>query len=375
VATSSCELSGWAPVTRRSPRGLRALLTLAALTVTSACLAGPPPGTEAEVGSTPPPADIGGGLELHFLDVGQGDAVLIRAPDGRAVLYDGGQHEDRLLAALDRAGVTALEMVVASHNHADHIGGLVAAVERYRPRYIVENGIAHTTRTYERFLRAVAAAGSQRLAPTRRVVMLDAVRLTVIPPPGDPVLGHNDNSVGLLIEYGEFRATLMGDSERAQQRWWLEHHADLFGPVVVHKASHHGSRNGDTRAMLEAIRPAIVVIGVGTGNRYGHPHEEALALYRDLGADVYRTDLQGTITLIAHPDRTILIRRLAHRPTPNANRRSSVPKDLRRHTTPRRPRPVHHPRRLARCFPGDEDGVVDRLCERVTGVHAADRRV
>jgi competence protein ComEC len=257
----------------------------------TACAAGIPPAER--------PADAASELELHFLAVGQGDAVLIRAPSGRSVLYDGGSDGDRLLALLDSAGVTSLELVIASHNHADHIGGLVGVMERYRPRFVVENGIPHTTRTYERFLRAVLAAGSQRLEPTRRTIMLDSVRLVILPPPARAALGQNDNSVGLRVEFGEFSATMLGDAEPRQQDWWLATHPDLFGPVQVHKASHHGSANGDTPAMLGVLRPGVVVIGVGAENRYGHPHPDMLALYREFGADVYRTDVHGTVKIFA----------------------------------------------------------------------------
>jgi competence protein ComEC len=272
------------------------------------------------------------GLELHFFDVGQGDAVLIRAPDGRAVLYDGGESGDRLLAHLERVGVTSLELVIASHNHADHIGGLAAALERYRPRFVLENGIPHTTRTYERFLRAVADAGSQLLAPSRRVILLEPVRLTVIPPPGEAPMGHNDNSVGLLIEYGEFRATLLGDSGPAQQHWWIEHHGDLLGPVHVHKASHHGSARGDTPEMLRSLRPAAVVIGAGADNRYGHPTDAALALYRDVGATVYRTDRHGSVTVEAGRDGVSVI---TFRPGSESERWHP--------DSPARPPPTRHP--------------------------------
>lgn len=247
-------------------------------------------------------------LELRFLDVGQGDAVLIRAPDGRAVLYDGGQDGARLLAHLEAADVRSLELVIASHNHADHIGGLVDVIAHYRPRFVVENGVAHTTRTYERFLRAVAGAGSQRLAPDRRTVTLDSVRLTILPPPGTPDGEQNDNSVGLRVEYGAFAATLLGDSQPAEQQWWLARHGDLLDPVHVHKASHHGSRNGDTRALLASLEPEVVVIGVGADNRYGHPHAAALARYRRHGAWVLRTDRHGTVTVTATPDGTYRIR-------------------------------------------------------------------
>jgi competence protein ComEC len=293
VATLRC--SGRGPAVARGRAGALLLAVVTAL----GCVSPAP--------SAAPGSDASPTVELHFFDVGQGDAVLIRAPDGRAVLYDGGQDGERLLGHLARAGVTTLELVIASHNHADHIGGLVEVVERYQPRFLLENGVPHTTRTYERFLRAAAAAGTQRLEATRRVITLDAVRLVVIPPPGDPALGQNDNSVGLRIEYGEFAATLLGDSEPAQQRWWLERHADVLGPVRVHKSSHHGSRHGDTGELVARLRPDVVVISTGGDNHYGHPHASALELYRGVEAEVYRTDLHGTVTVVAGRDGTVRV--------------------------------------------------------------------
>jgi competence protein ComEC len=298
ILTSARRGASPAKATFRLVLGLLALGLLTVVLVGAAALSGGAgPGHAA--GGTGEPADV---LELAFLDVGQGDAVLIRTPDGRAVLYDGGPDGALLLEHLERAGVASLELVVASHNHADHIGGLADVTQRYRPRYVLENGIPHTTRTYERFLRALIDAGTRRLEPTRREITLGEVRLTVIPPPGDPALGQNDNSVGLLVTYGRFRATLLGDSEPAQQEWWLERHADLLDPVQVHKASHHGSRHGDTRALLERLRPGIVVVSAGRDNHYDHPRDQALARYQAVGAMVYRTDRDGTVTVRARAD-------------------------------------------------------------------------
>lgn len=293
MATSRCSH----PAATRRPGRVAAIVLLAAAGASA----------PAHLSAQDPPDSAV--VELRFFDVGQGDAVLIRAPDGRAVLYDGGGDGARLLAHLDAAGVTSLELVIASHNHADHIGGLPAAIARYRPRYVIENGLPHTTRAYERFLRAIIAAGSERLVPTRRVITLDAVRLTVLPPPEDGPGEQNEHSVGLRIEFGDFSATVLGDSEGAQQRWWLAHHADLLGPVHIHKASHHGSRNGDTRALMERLRPREVVVGVGARNGYGHPDPRVLALYRDVGADVVRTDWHGTVTVLGQPDGSYRVHR------------------------------------------------------------------
>lgn len=244
-------------------------------------------------------------LELHFLDVGQGDAVLIRGPDGRAVLYDGGRDAGAALEALRRREVPSLALVVASHAHADHIGGLPAVIEAYAPDFFLDNGVPHTTRSYQRLLEAVRDAGVQLLEPTARRIGLGEATLRVLPPPGDPARGHNDNSVGLIVEYGAFRATLTGDAEPELLAYWLDGPpAPALRDVDVHKASHHGSRNGDTARWLRHLSPDAVVIGAGAGNDYGHPHDATLRRYADVGARVYRTDRHGEVVVRAAPDGT-----------------------------------------------------------------------
>jgi competence protein ComEC len=238
-------------------------------------------------------------LVLTFLDVGQGDAVLIQSPTGQAVLYDGGERSAGLAEQLRRRGVRGLDLVIASHNHADHIGGLPEVIREFRPRFVMDNGVPHTTRTYENFLQAIEAAGSQLLAAERRTIRLGDAELEIIPPPGRSAWGHNDNSVGVRVRFGEFRATLLGDAEHRQFEWWLRQHRDAFEPVQVHKASHHASRNGDTPEAIRALRPEVVVIGVGADNTYGHPHPEALELYRSINAVVYRTDEHGAVSIEA----------------------------------------------------------------------------
>jgi competence protein ComEC len=247
-------------------------------------------------------------LELHFIDVGQGDAVLIRTPAGHSVVYDGGQPSDTALRYLTHVGVERVDLVIASHAHVDHIGGLPAIIDTYRPAYFLDNGIPHTTLAYERLLRAVQAAGSQVLDPGWRRIGLGDAAIHVLPVPGIEGWGHNDNSLGIIIEYGDFRASLLGDSEPRLQAWLLETASHTLRRVQVHKASHHGSRRGDTEALMLVLQPQLVVISAGAGNAYGYPHQEALELYRSFGAFVLRTDAQGTIVLTAHADGTFEVR-------------------------------------------------------------------
>ena len=243
-------------------------------------------------------------FELHFIDVGQGDSVFIKAPSGQGVLYDGGRRSQAPLAYLQAMGVTRVDLVIASHQDADHIAGLAAVVDYYRPKFFLDNGIPHTTQTYFDLLDAVERAGSQVLEPTARRITLGAVTLQVIPPPGLPGLGNNDNSIGLIVEYGSFNAAMTGDAERAEMNWWVENVPDLLRTVDVYKASHHGSENGDSPLSMSTFKPKAVVIGVGLANSYGHPSERALRLYQAIGAQVYRTDLQGTVVVHAAQDGT-----------------------------------------------------------------------
>lgn len=239
-------------------------------------------------------------LELHFIDVGQGDSVLIRSPSGQNVLVDGGRRDDDALAYLQSVGVESLDLVIASHADADHIGGLEEVVRYYRPRFYMDNNIPYTTQTYFGLLEAVRAAGSQLIPPTDRRIGLGDASLQVIPPPGDEGMGNNDNSVGVVVSYGDFDAALTGDAEQPEFAWWQANVPDLLREVEVYKAAHHGSPNGDSPESMAAFDPQAVVISVGADNDYGHPSAEALALYEGVGATVYRTDLSGTVVVTAN---------------------------------------------------------------------------
>jgi competence protein ComEC len=240
-----------------------------------------------------PPADP---AQLIFLDVGQGDAIVIRSPEGKVALVDAGPGD--ILSALRRHGVDSIDIAIATHPHADHIGGMAAVIRSLPVRYYMDNGVPHTTATYRRLMAALRGSEITYLEATARRISLGSVTLRVLPPPaaGEE---HNNRSIGLVLEYGAFRALLTGDSEVEELDYFLSRGVP---EVTVLKAAHHGARDAVTPAWLDATRPEVVVISSGRGNPYGHPDPWALRYYQAVAKEIYRTDVDGEIVMTVWPD-------------------------------------------------------------------------
>lgn len=278
-------MSGAAPE-RRGGRWARPWLLLALVLVVVGIYLWP-------AGPTPP-------LEIVFLDVGQGDATLIRTADDRVALIDGGRSTSRLLESLDTLGVSHFDLVIATHADFDHIAGLVPVMERFPVTNFMDNGLAHTTDTYRRLIEAIGSSGARYLEASERTLTLGDVTLTVLPPPlidGD----QNGNSVGIVLRYGELEVLLQGDATTPEQRVWLSRYGDQLRGLDIYKAAHHGSRTGDAPEFLGPVSPEVVVVSAGFDNSYGHPHPESLASYHEVGATLYRTDLDGPVTVTVAP--------------------------------------------------------------------------
>jgi beta-lactamase superfamily II metal-dependent hydrolase len=233
-------------------------------------------------------------LRITFLDVGQGDAILIQAPGGQVALVDAGP--DDVVAALRGFGVNAIDLAIATHPHADHIGGMIGVIETLPVRFYMDNGQPHTTQTYRRLLAALDARPEiTYLEATPRTLTLGEVEVEVLPllPPGTTEL--NDRSIALVVRYGDFTAFLSGDSEVRQ----LTHLVGrgVVPETVLLKAAHHGSDNGFTWEFLDVARPRVVVISAGRDNRYGHPKHAALRAFQASGATVFRTDRHGHVSV------------------------------------------------------------------------------
>jgi len=265
-----------------SPRFAPPLLLLAALFV---C---PAPGTAQEAS-----------VQITFLDVGQGDAIVIRAPEGQTAMIDAGRGEP--LRYLQQMGIAEIDLLVATHPHADHIGGIDDVLTARPVRFFMDNGKPHTTATYERLVATLERLqGVGYLEAVPRTIALGSASLEVLPLPPVDEVGQNNRSVGLILRFGEFVAFLSGDSEEVELTHFLR--SGVVPDVTLLKAPHHGSSNGFTRAFLEAARPEVVVISVGEGNQYLHPRPEALTAFGSVAQHVMRTDRDGHVTVLGYMD-------------------------------------------------------------------------
>lgn len=212
------------------------------------------------------------GLELRFLDVGQGDAILVRS-DRKVALVDAGRSPD-IVNRLNDLGVDTIDFLLVSHNHADHIGGVPALLQNFPVRHYLDNGVPASGDVYRQAIKLVEELGITYLEATARTISLGSATLRILPLSleGDPT-DQNNSSVGVMVEYGTFRALLTGDSEVAELSAWLA--LESLPEVDVLKAGHHGSDNGLTPEWLERTAPDVVVVSVGSGNAYGHPQPVA----------------------------------------------------------------------------------------------------
>jgi competence protein ComEC len=273
----------WVRAGARMPRRavLAAGVALALFTWSGALAAGPPRA-----------------FTVVFFDVGQGDAALIRSPAGAAILIDGGPDPDQVATKLAALGVHRLDLVVATHPHADHVAGLPAVLARVSVGLVIDPGCHGDSPFYAQFLRAVGAAGVPFRHPRPGdVLRVGDIRLDVLGPEhcfsgtnSDP----NNDSLILRVTDGPASIMFPGDAEQPGQTDVLRDEPGLLHALVL-KVPHHG---GDTSldAFIKAIGARLAVVSVGP-NRYGHPVPRVLAELAHDGMRVYRTDRSGDVTV------------------------------------------------------------------------------
>ena len=235
-------------------------------------------------------------LSIYFLDVGQGDSSIIITPDDRVVLIDSGPNESLILRYLQNLGVSHIDLLIATHAHADHITGMDKIIAKYKPKAFIDPGIPHTTATYQRMITAIDKYNINYYKGISRKINLDSLSLTILPPAIPLIKGSelNNNSVVVRLDYKDFSCLFTGDIEKEREVQLLaESRSNL--DVDILKVGHHGSFSSSSPLFIKSVGPKIAVICCGQGNKYGHPHQETISLLQSLGIEICRTDLNGTI--------------------------------------------------------------------------------
>lgn len=256
----------------------------------------------------------GGALEIHGIDVGQGDALAIRTPAGRWILVDTGPRSmnfdagrSRVVPYLLRHGVRRLELVVLTHPDSDHIGGAAAVFESFPVGAVVDPGLPAGKAYYLDALRAAHRGEVRWIAarPDMEVVVDDVVLRFLHPPEAklDVADDANEVSVAFGLEYGAFRALFLGDAYSDAEQEMVERYGEEMRADLL-KVGHHGSRTSTSETLLRAARPRIAVVSAGRDNRYGHPHAVVVERLERHGAEIFRTDRHGSIRIRARANGT-----------------------------------------------------------------------
>jgi competence protein ComEC len=273
--------SAWRALPRVRRRALVALATTAAIPATALVLAGPAPPDR---------------LTVRFLDVGQGDAVLIQHPDGTAVLFDGGPPEGGVVRLLRRAGVDRLALVVATHASRDHHGGLSAVLRRFQVETLLDGGDGTRDPSFRAVEALADARGVRRVAAISPLTLAaGALRIEVLSPPprppGPAPEDPNPRAVVAIVSSRGFDLLLSADAE--SETLLALHLRD----VDAIKVPHHGSSDPGLPEVLERLQPEVAGIEVGLHNTYGHPAPATLAALHRAEVPTYRTDRDGTVTV------------------------------------------------------------------------------
>ncbi|MGD9155438.1 MAG: DNA internalization-related competence protein ComEC/Rec2 [Bacillota bacterium] len=248
-----------------------------------------------------------GYLEMTCIDVGQGDSLFLKTPDGFTVLIDGGaegQGRNRVLPYLRQKNITRLNLAVGTHGHNDHLGGLDEVLQRIPADtlYLPRRGNPEIRKLLRKLkplqlTRRIGVNGGRlnwgKYVKTRLFTFPDATN-------------ENDRSIVILVGYGKNRMLLTGDLECKGEKFLTAKYPQLLAAAVL-KVGHHGSAAASGWSLLSQVKPRIGVISVGTDNRHGHPDQAALNRLHSLGTTVYRTDRQGTIRLRIYPDRILAL--------------------------------------------------------------------
>lgn len=237
-------------------------------------------------------------LEVHFIDVGQGDSILIKS-NGENMLIDGGGRStsEKVVSYLENQGVKDLKYVVGTHPHEDHIGGLVSVLDNFNVENIMMPNIISNTKVFEDLLDAI----EREKLKIKKPVVLDTLNLgdaelLVLGPNSDKYSITNNYSIVLKLQHGYNSFLFTGDAEKQSEIEMIEEHNSILKSDVL-KTGHHGSNTSSNPQFLDAVDPKYSIISVATKNIYDHPSKDILKDLEKRDIIYYRTDIDGDIVI------------------------------------------------------------------------------
>lgn len=228
-------------------------------------------------------------LEVHFIDVGQGDATLVKAPSGKTMLIDGGPISSGkdVVAYLKGKGIKSLDYVVATHPDADHIGGLINVLKSIPVKNFIDSGKEHTTDTYYEMLTLIDKKKIKYHVPTiGKTYQLDSKMKLEVLNANENATENNDASIVLKLTYNKVSFLLMGDASVEVEDALM---ATSNVNATVLKAGHHGSNTSSSAKFISNVKPKVGILSYGKNNSYGHPHAAIPSRLKNVGAKVYET--------------------------------------------------------------------------------------
>ena len=237
-------------------------------------------------------------IELHIIDVGQGDSILVRTESGNLLIDAGpGDSEEKLADYLDGLGIESFEYCIFTHPHEDHIGGADMIMRNYEVKNVIMSGAVTDTKTFSNLLYALEESEANVIeASPDRTYKIGELEILIM---GPCVVGKsrdlNNSSVIARLTYGDVRMLFTGDAESVEESDVLKEYSAYDLDCDFLKLGHHGSSTSSSEAFINAVTPAFAAISCGVDNSYGHPHRETLSMLEGNGIEYERTDKHGDI--------------------------------------------------------------------------------
>ena len=246
---------------------------------------------------------LSGLLSIHMIDVGQGESILIITPNNKTILIDAGDRNEgrRVKAYLTKNRINKIDLLIGTHPHSDHIGGLSEIINNFEVVKVVMPKKLHTSATFENLLNTIDGKGLTITSPQlNNVIEFDHdIKLNFL----GPIKDYGDNlnlwSVVLRLDYKDKSFLFTGDMEEEAEIDLINTYGKEDLQTNVLNVGHHGSNTSTSSRFLDYVKPEIALISVGSGNSYGHPHNDVLERLEAYNAFIYRTDVQGTVVLLS----------------------------------------------------------------------------